>query len=118
MCAMYIILHFVFPVCVHFQCLLIKLNIQGSEKCLVCIHVHMHSCIHTHAHAHEHMNTCTHAHTHTHTHTHLSQQDVGKPKAEVAARFINSRVAGCVVTPYPRKTQKIKLVMSCELHMY
>lgn len=28
-------------------------------------------------------------------------KDIGKPKAVVAAEFINSRVAGCNVTPYP-----------------
>lgn len=27
--------------------------------------------------------------------------DIGKSKAEVAAKFINDRVPGCHVTPYP-----------------
>jgi ubiquitin-activating enzyme E1 C len=34
----------------------------------------------------------------------FTQEDVSKPKAEVAARFINGRVAGCIVTPYPLET--------------
>ena len=29
------------------------------------------------------------------------RSDIGKPKAEVAAAFINKRVAGCKVVPYP-----------------
>ena len=28
-------------------------------------------------------------------------KDVGRPKAEVAADFINSRIPGCCVVPYP-----------------
>ena len=34
-------------------------------------------------------------------HVYYSDDDIGKPKAEVAASFINDRVAGCNVTPYP-----------------
>ncbi|MCL4142373.1 UNVERIFIED_CONTAM: hypothetical protein GTU68_031555 [Idotea baltica] len=29
------------------------------------------------------------------------KKDIGKPKAEVAAEFINQRIKGCSVTPYP-----------------
>ena len=29
------------------------------------------------------------------------KKDIGRPKAEVAAEFINSRVDTCKVTPYP-----------------
>lgn len=28
-------------------------------------------------------------------------KDVGRPKADVAADFINSRIPGCCVVPYP-----------------
>jgi len=33
------------------------------------------------------------------------QSDIGKPKAEVAARFINNRVPGCNVTPHYKRIQ-------------
>lgn len=33
------------------------------------------------------------------------RKDIGQPKAEVAARFINSRVPGCCVTPHYAKIQ-------------
>ena len=47
--------------------------------------------------------TATDTHTHTHTHTPYmhSPGDIGKPKAEVAAKFVNDRVSGCNVAPYP-----------------
>merc|ERR1719192_46406 len=33
------------------------------------------------------------------------QSDIGKPKAECAARFINQRIPGCNVTPHFKKIQ-------------
>ncbi|CAI8022420.1 NEDD8-activating enzyme E1 catalytic subunit [Geodia barretti] len=35
----------------------------------------------------------------------FTDDDIGKPKAEVAASFINDRVAGCNVTPHFAKIQ-------------
>ncbi len=35
--------------------------------------------------------------------TSLRSKDVGRPKADVAAEFINQRVPGCNVVPYPLK---------------
>ena len=32
---------------------------------------------------------------------HYRKTDIGKPKATVAAAFVNKRVAGSNVTPYP-----------------
>lgn len=29
------------------------------------------------------------------------KKDIGRPKADVAAEFINQRIQGCRVTPYP-----------------
>lgn len=29
------------------------------------------------------------------------KKDIGRPKAEVAAEFINQRIEGCQVKPYP-----------------
>lgn len=31
----------------------------------------------------------------------LRPKDIGRAKAEIAAEFVNSRIAGCKVTPYP-----------------
>lgn len=33
------------------------------------------------------------------------KKDIGRPKAEVAAEFINQRIQGCTVTPYYKKIQ-------------
>lgn len=30
-----------------------------------------------------------------------SPKDVGRPKAEVAAEFLNNRIPNCAVVPYP-----------------
>ena len=35
----------------------------------------------------------------------FSSSDIGKPKAEVAARFVNNRVPGCNVTPHYKRIQ-------------
>lgn len=36
-------------------------------------------------------------------------KDVGRPKADVAAEFINNRVPGCTVVPYPSQQERLKL---------
>lgn len=36
-------------------------------------------------------------------------KDVGRPKADVAAEFINNRVPGCNVVPYPWQQERLKL---------
>ena len=36
--------------------------------------------------------------------------DIGKSKAEVAAKFINDRIPGCHVTPYPYLTAPSTIV--------
>lgn len=35
-------------------------------------------------------------------------KDVGRPKADVAAEFINNRVPGCNVVPYPSQNERLK----------
>lgn len=42
--------------------------------------------------------------------------DVGKAKAEVAARFINERVPGCRVTPYAASRVRTASLVWCETH--
>lgn len=38
-------------------------------------------------------------------------KDVGRPKAEVAAEFLNDRVPNCTVVPYPFHTKKNYLIL-------
>jgi ubiquitin-activating enzyme E1 C len=47
----------------------------------------------------------------------FTQEDVSKPKAEVAARFINGRVVGCVVTPHYAKIQDFDMDFYRQFHI-
>ena len=47
-----------------------------------------------------------------------SDDDIGKPKAEVAASFINDRVAGCNVTPYPSHLLSLSLSFGALIHCF
>ena len=42
-------------------------------------------------------------------------KDIGREKAVVAAEFVNSRVAGCSVTPYPNQESMMFLKAKFEL---
>lgn len=42
-------------------------------------------------------------------------KDIGREKAVVAAEFVNSRVAGCNVTPYPNQESMMFLKAKFEL---
>ena len=41
-------------------------------------------------------------------------KDIGKPKSDIAAEFINSRVKGCCVKPYPWEFN-ILLTLGCQV---
>ncbi|CAI8022419.1 NEDD8-activating enzyme E1 catalytic subunit [Geodia barretti] len=47
----------------------------------------------------------------------FTDDDIGKPKAEVAASFINDRVAGCNVTPHFAKIQDFDMDFYKQFHI-